>query len=332
MECSLLRLLGILVVLSVGVGGLVWIDFNAARSEAAAADEGTLSLAEYLGGVRERIAHATGSAGGGAVPDDLVAMLPQPPEGWTVRPIELPDVAAFLPEGGDRAEEAMEDLVKGVVQAVVRGADEVAVQTYVKGERLVVMQAIRYPDAVFDGDALARQRFDIEMSSLRLQGRAVMTVRGLDVTEVFLGDGLRARLFVADVGGQIQLRILAPRRLKDADLVPFFERLHVQAMNLAVVDRVDGLGEVPVIAVGSAMGEEERAAYEADRAAYRAGMVRAAEERLRQAEARAAALALEAAIATTPAEAEPGAPAAGLTADCEQGTGGIKRCSVGADD
>ena len=98
-----------------------------------------------------------------------------------------------------------------------------------------------------------------------------MTVRGLDVTEDLLPEGFRGRLFLADVGAQIHLRVLAPKRMKDEDLVPFFETLHVKAMNADVIDKVEGLGEVPVIVLASALDDTERDAYHADRATRAAG-------------------------------------------------------------
>jgi hypothetical protein len=142
-----------------------------------------------------------------------------------------------------------------------------------------------------------------------------MTVRGLDVTEAILPAEMRGRLFVADVGGQIHLHVLAPDRLDDRDLVVFFETLNVAALNASVVARTEGLGDLPVIVVASALEDDLRAAYAADRSAREAAA--------RQAEAELAAV--------KAAGAEAAGPTEGAGTACVAGAGGIKRCSVGSD-
>lgn len=334
----MLRLIGFLVMTAVGVGGLIAVDFNMSRQLASAEDEEGLTFREYIGGFSERIAHVTGSAGATNLPGALADMMPRPPEGWTVRPATRDDIDAFLPRDPAEADKDALALVTSIGKPrVARGAEVVSL-TYERADRRVVIQAIRYPDLIFTSFMAMQQRFELQMATASLRGRPFMTVRGLDVTEPFLGDGMRARLFVADVGGQIHLRVLAMRRMTDADLVPFFETLHVRAMNAAVVDRQDGLGEVPVIVLASAMAEAERAAYEADIAARAAEAAVRAEEARKTAEAEARAAA-EAAAAengqpagegTLPAEGQK--PATGFAADCEQGDSGTKRCKVGLGD
>jgi hypothetical protein len=151
-------------------------------------------------------------------------------------------------------------------------------------------------------------------------------VRGLDVTEEFPGEGIRARYFSADVGAQIQVQVLASRRLKDADLVPFFETLNVQAMNAAVVDRQPGLGEVPVMVLGSALNETDLAAFEADRAARADVAVQRARAERDMAHA-------ELAAATEADGSAPAGEAKPPSTECRKDSGGIKRCKVtsGAD-
>jgi hypothetical protein len=255
----------------------------------------------------------------------LADMMPRPPDGWTVRPAVPEDAAPFMPRRADTAPPDARKLVEGLVAPVDSGGPETVALTYERGDRRVVVRAVRYPDVIFTSFAAMTQRFELQMLTASLETQPFMTVRGLDVSEDILPPEMRGRLFVADVGAQIHLRVLAPDRMEDDDLVPFFQTLHVQAMNASVVDKQEGLGEVPVIVLASAMDELAREAFEADRAAREAEAARLAEEGRRAAEAEAAAAA--GGEAGTPAE-DPGKPAPGFGADCETGAGGIKRCSV----
>ncbi|MCX7287195.1 MAG: hypothetical protein NTW20_06445, partial [Rhodobacterales bacterium] len=283
----------------------------------------------YLDAIPGRIASVTGSSGTATgLPAALADMLPRPPEGWTVRPATAEDIDVFLPKKkGDGTPEAR-DLVKSVGSTRVGKGAEVVILTYEKGERRVTVQAVRFPDRIFTDDAAHEERFDLQMQAALQPGRSAMTVRGLDVTEGFLGDGMRARYFFADVGAQIQIRMLASKRLDDADIVTFLETLHVKAMNANVVDQQAGLGDLPVITLASAMTDAGREAYEADRAERQAGAVTRAEDQ------RAAARAWLASV--TPAqdgatvETVVEKPETGFTTTCAKGDGGITRCTVGA--
>jgi hypothetical protein len=210
------------------------------------------------------------------------------------------------------------DLVKAAASSKVEAGATVAIQAYERGERRVVFQIVRLPDSIFTDPAAADRRYTAKVAAAELRGRPFLSVRGLDVTEEFLGDGLRARYFTASVGGQIGIKVLASRRMTDEELVPFFTALPVQAMNAAVVDRQPGLGEVPVLVVGSALSEENRAAFEADRAARGARAIARAAEVRDQAKAELAAM----------AEAAPEGKAAPVVTECKTGAGGVKKCSV----
>lgn len=180
-----------------------------------------------------------------------------------------------------------------------------------------MIQLVRLPDSIFTSLEAADRRHDLQVRAAELRGRPFLTVRGLDVTEEFLGEGMRTRYFTANVGAQIQIRVLASRRLKDGDLVPFFETLNVQAMNAAVIDRQPGLGEVPVLVLGSALGEADLAAYEADRAARAEIAIRRAAELRDLAKA-------ELAASADAASASGGNPVA---TKCRK-EDGVKRCTV----
>lgn len=322
------------MMMAIGAAGLIAVDFNMARKEASAEDEEGLTFRAYIGGFSERIAHVTGSSGAVVLPAALADMLPRPPEGWTVRPATDDDIEVFLPRDPGAADPEALALVSAVGKTRVARGAEVVLLAYERGERRVVLQAIRYPDAIFTNPGDFSQRFGLQVATASLQGRPFMTVRGLDVTEPFLGDGMRGRLFVADVAGQIHLRMLASRRMKDADLVPFFETLHVKAMNAAVVQPLAGLGDVPLMVLGSAMTEADRAAYEADVAGRLAAVVARAQDQRTLAEAEAVAAAdmasdLPAGEGGTPAESQK--PSPGISADCTESADGTKRCKITSD-
>jgi hypothetical protein len=323
----LLRLIGFLAMLTIGGGGFLMLDYSMARKLAVAGDDGELTFSEYLGGLSERVARVTSSSAPPGLPTRLADMLPKPPEGWTVRPAVAEDVAGFLPRSGVDVDARAVALVQDVVNEDVANAAEVVILTYERGERRVIVKAVRYPDVIFTGPMALQQRFDLQMQSAQFLEISAMTVRGLDVVEDALPEGMRGRLFMTDVGAQIHLRVLAPQRMPDRDLVPFFETLHVQAMNAAVVDKRDGLGDLPVIVLASALDRDQRNAYDADRAA------RAAAEAERSLEQRAAAQAQIAAAAPPEPQEEAAAPVAEpvakvLEAQCEQGADGVKRCRV----
>jgi hypothetical protein len=290
--------------------------------EASAAEAPPPSFQAYLETVPDKLASLTESSG---MPDEILpleAMLPPAPEGWTMRPLaegDGGDIASFLPRSGEKGDPDGVKTAESVTDTRVEDGATVAIQVYERGERRVVIQIVRLPDSIFTEPGSIDRRYSLQVRAAELRGRPFLTVRGLDVNEEFLGDGLRARYFTASVGAQIELRVLTSRRLQDGDIVPFFETLNVAAMNAAVLDRQPGLGEIPVMVLGSALGESERAEYEADRAN------RAAEAVLRAGERRDLAKAeLPEPVGTVPAGAGGGTP----KAECKSGTDGVKRCSV----
>lgn len=322
----MLRLIGFLVLGLAGASGVLFLDFNRVVKEANASEGEPPSFQAYLGSVPKKLASLTESSRLTSRVTDLPDMMPRAPEGWTMRPLAEGDIESFLPRSGTQANPAMIERVKAAADSTTEPGATVAVQAYERGERLVVVRLVRLPDAIFSDPAQADRLHDLQVAAAELSGRPFLTVRGLGVTEEFLGDGMRARYFSAHVGAQIQIRVLGSRRLKDADLLPFFETLNVKAMNASVIDRQPGLGEVPVLVLGSALNEADLAAYEADRAAQAARDIQRAQD-LRDA-ARARLAAADPAEATAPA-AEAQAP----TAECRTGPGGTKQCKItgGAD-
>lgn len=280
------RLLGFLVTFALAAGGFMFVDYKMSARWAGREDAEGLTFREYLSGLSGRISGLSGASVGG-MPSQLSSMLPKPPEGWTVRPVEAGDTDGFLPKESNKADKAGTAAVKAMVEGDAGSGVEVAALTYQKGDRKLIIKAVRYPNLIFTSMAAMQQRLDLQMKTAEFRGTEFATVRGLDVTEDLLPEGFRGRMFFADVGAQIHLRILAPKRMKDGDLVPFLETLHVKAMNAGVIDKVEGLGEVPVIVLASALDGAEREAYLVDVAARAAAD--AARTEAERAEAEAAA-------------------------------------------
>ena len=116
----------------------------------------------------------------------------------------------------------------------------------------------------------------------------------------------------------------------------------VKALNAGVIDKVEGLGEVPVIVLASALEEAEREAYIADVAAREAEAAEAAArgaEQQQQAEAAGEPQArqtggglLGGLFGGGDEAAAPEEPAPGATTSCSTGQDGVKRCRVESSD
>ena len=333
------RLIGFLVLFTLTAGGFMFVDYKMSARWSGREDAQGLTFREYLGGLSGRIA-GLGGGGTGGMPTGLSDMLPKPPEGWKARPVEAGDIDGFLPKNGKKADKAGVAAVKAMVEGEAGSGVEVAALTYHKGDRKLIIKAIRYPNVIFTSGTAIQQRLELQSKTAEFRGTEFGTVRGLDVTEDLLPEGFRGRYFFADVGAQIHLRILAPKNIRDEDLLPFLETLHVKAMNAGVVDKVEGLGEVPVIVLASALDEAERDTYLADVAARSAAKAAKTEAGRTEAEAVEAAKApvddksgvggfLGSLFGGGAApEAEAKAPASAPKIGCTTGKDGVKRCTV----
>lgn len=334
----MIRLLGSLILFAIMAGGYLYFDFRMSAKWAGREDAEGLTFQEYVSGLTGRVAGLTGAANAAGMPSKLADMLPKPPEGWTVRAAVPEDVKPFLPKSTQKADRKALASLEKMVEASAGTGTETVTLAYEQGDRTVLIKAVRYPNIIFTSFAAMQQRMELQMMTAEFRGTEFMTVRGLDVTEDLLPEGFRGRLFFADVGAQIHLRVLAPKRMKDTELVPFFQTLHVEAMNASVIDKVEGLGKVPVIVLASAMEQAEREAYLADREA------RAAAEAEREAADRTAAEQAEGAQAGSggggflgglfggsEAEDEAAPKDAGKGNSCTTGKDGVKRCTVGGD-
>lgn len=279
----MIRLIGSVIMFAITASGYMYFDYKMSAKWSGREDAEGLTFTEYLSGLSGRIAGLTTASAASGLPTKLADMLPQPPEGWTARPVAAADIEQFLPKSTRGADKKAMAAIEAMTLADGGKGTEVATLAYDKGDRTVLIRAIRYPNVIFTSFMAMQQRFELQMMTAEFRGTEFMTVRGLDVTEDLLPEGFRGRYFVADVGAQIHIRVLAPRRMKDAELVPFFQTLHVEAMNASVIDKVEGLGQVPVIVLASALADAEREAYLAAVAA------RDAEEATREASQREAA-------------------------------------------
>lgn len=318
----MLRWFGILVTLTVGVGGFLGLDYNLARKLATNEERPAPSFQQYLGDLKLRAVSLVSSSGssmaGPSLTTELAEMMPVPPKGWTVREGVAEDIDGFLAKNRKDNDPEARKVIEAVVKPVASKDGEAVILTFEKDSQRVVMKVVRHPDNIFtDPENLARLT-GLQTAKAPFLRRDFLRVRGLDVAEENLPDKMRARMFHADVGAQIQIWVLAPKRMSDKELLPFFQTLEVNAMNAAVVDQEPGLGDVPVIVLVSALDDADRAAYEADRAA------RSAERDSRRKEERAAV------AAALDAEAG-GAPAAEAkdAVSCKKGSDGVKRCKVG---
>jgi hypothetical protein len=317
-----LRWFGILVTLTVGVGGFLGLDYNLARKLATTEERPAPSFQQYLGELKVRtVSLISFRDPGDAAPDfttKLAEMLPAPPKGWTVRTAVAEDIDEFLAKNRKDNDPQARKLIEYIGKPKAPDGIEAAVLTYEKGSQRIVIKAVRHPDDIFTEAGNLSRRADLQTAEPLFQRRDFLRVRGLDIAEEKLPEKMRGRLFVADVGAQIQMWVIAPKRMADKELIPFFETLQVNAMNAAVIDKEPGLGDVPVIVLVSALDDADRAAYEADRAARSAERAnRRAKEREELAEA-----------ARAKADGQTTAKEAGDVA-CKKNSDGVKRCKVG---
>jgi hypothetical protein len=335
------RLIGFLVMFAITAGGYLFFDYRMSARWSGKEDAEGLTFTEYLSGLSGRLGNLGGSASAAGLPTKLADMLPKPPEGWTVRPVDPKDTEGFLPKSSKNVDKAGVAAVSAMASATAASGTEIAALTYEKGDRKLIIKATRYPNIIFTSFAAMQQRFELQMMTAQFRGTEFGTVRGLDVTEDLLPEGFRGRMFFADVGAQIHLRILAPKRMSDEDLIPFLETLHVKAMNADVIDKVEGLGDVPVIVLVSALEDTARDAYLADLATRAAREAEADTAEKAKADAQAEAEAQ--AVAEAPKgggflgslfggdEEEPEAAAPASEAPkiaCKKGKDGVKRCTV----
>ena len=301
----------------VAAGGYLAFDYWNVNRMSRMGDGDGVSVGEYLGGWLSLAQSASASeAGGPVMPTELAAMLPKPPEGWTLRPTDPADIDAYMQAGAD---EKLARYVRAVVNP--RGGNGVheARQTYENGPRKVVFELVRYPNFIFTSFGAAALKMELQMTHAKYSGRDFMTVRGMEFTEDLLPEEVGLRYFFGTVADQFWVRVLAPRTMTDEELLPFFETLHVPAMNADVVEKVAGMGEVPVIVLASALQEETRAARDAERNDEAAMKERQYAEKRAQAEAEKAAQQEAARAEEAAREQEAADRANGIETDLETG-------------
>ena len=314
----MLRLLGLILTLVVFISAVIAIDFISVRKEAAANEQPIPDFEAYLSVLRPRlIAKLTPARPAVAEPElstDLAEMLPQPPTGWTVRTADRGDLDALFPKNKEKLDVTVTRYIEDIASSKGPRGGGAAALTYTRDKSTVIVKAVRHPDKSFSDPVALKALLSAEPMFFQ---RAYLRIRGLDVREDTLPAEMRARLFTADLGAQIQIWILAPEGLSDQELLPFFETLAVRSLNAAVLDTEPGLGEVPVLFLAADLDEGALTTYEAELAAL------AAERSARRAKALAA---LE---EGSPASANDAATATPTEVSCTEGAGGIKRCKIG---
>ncbi len=247
----------------VALAGYMAFDFWNVNRMAKFGNGDGVSVTEYLGGWVS-LAGAVGGPKAPELPTELAAMIPKAPEGWTVRPTQPADIADYV---ASDAPEKLASYVGAVVAERPGNGVRQLRQTYSNGAKMVIFEVIRYPNFVFTSFGATQIKMEIQWITPEYSGRDFMVVRGMEFVEDVLPDKVALRYFLGDVGDQIWVRVLATKDMTDEDLLPFFQTLHVPAMAADVVDKVAGMGEVPVIVLASVIEGEERAAWEAERAA-----------------------------------------------------------------
>jgi hypothetical protein len=207
--------------------GYVAADYAVARRALPAGQ--SLPVADYALGWVEAARTAVGRLAGPAAPAGLAGMLPEAPAGWTRRPAGAGDAAALLAPGAPGGEVAP---VGGPREGP--GLTRAAF-TYDRGGARVVIEALRHPDAVFASISGSATRKALEIWAHSQGSARLARVGGLEVIEATRPPGTGARMAVAAVGGQIQLRFVFPESLPVAELAPFLTGLDLAAMNADVV-------------------------------------------------------------------------------------------------
>lgn len=320
----------------VAIGAYFALNFYNVNNLASMDDGDGVSVGEYIAGVIPGAAAlGVGVETPPEMPTDLADMLPKAPEGWAMRLTEPGDISAYMPASVD--EKA--SLYVGAVVAPRGGnGTEEARFTYSNGPKLVVFEAVRHPNFIFTSFAAAQLKMELQFITARYSGSDFMTVRGMEFSEDLLPQDVGLRYFYGNVSSQIWVRVLATRSMTDMELLPFFETLHVPAINASVVEKVAGMGEVPVIVLASAMDAERRAAREAEKTSGKQTRAQEREQRKteRAAEKAAAKLkkaadreAAEASAAVEKAEAEKKAEDRAMGVEQDEDTGVIIRKGTG---
>lgn len=248
-----------------GLGGYLAIDYFLLNQSARSRGEEPISFVTYMGGWTGLAAtFAEGDSAARDLPETLVAMMPRAPEGWATAPTRLEDATPFVTPGLSPEDLAL--ITDAATENEGRGVDQVRT-TYTSGPRTVIVELVRYPNLIFTSFAATHLKMELQFRTMEIPTRDFAVVRGLPVLEARLAADAPARVFLADIGGQIHLRVTAPATFADADLLPFLETLHVPAMNADVIDKVPGLGEVPLIVLASGLAPEDHALWQAEREA-----------------------------------------------------------------
>ncbi len=200
-----------------------------------------LAFTAYLAGWADKAAQLTGQS----APEPsalLAAALPPAPKGWKRSETTPDDVVALLVpaaqavvDGGGG--EPGVDVRK--LAAVGRGpypsGAGMAAYTYSYGKDRVVVELVRHPDALLQGTAHMPDRMALQSWVLDNGAEQLGITSGMPVWQARLAPGLGARMAIAGIGGQIQLRAVYAERVKPAAVMALLAQLDVATLNKGVV-------------------------------------------------------------------------------------------------
>jgi hypothetical protein len=172
----------------------------------------------------------------------LAFVLPPAPKGWKraetapddVADLLVPAARAVVGSGGGEPGEDVRRLA-----SVGRGPypenATMAAFTYSYGKDRIVIELLRHPDALFLGTAQIPERMALQTWVLDNGAEQLGIAHGMPVWQARLAPGLGARMAIASVGGQIQLRAAYAERVKPAAVMALLAQMNVAALNATVV-------------------------------------------------------------------------------------------------
>lgn len=217
-------------------GAFIGTDFVIGNN--ARPDGEKLSFGAYLAGWADKVRGAAPEAEEGPL---LAEYLPAAGNGWKRSEVDDKDVPRMLVReardvldggGGLPGEDARSLAAVGAP----REDAQMAAFTYVRERDRIVVELARYPDAVFTDTARAVEKAALVGWVAEEGVEPIGTLTGMQVWEARISPGLGARLAIASVGGQVQLRVVHPEKLAAAEVMALLQGLDVVALNGMVVE------------------------------------------------------------------------------------------------
>ena len=187
-------------------------------------------------------------------PQDLAAMLPEAPQGWTMAELSAADYADLI-EGNDTAivkTDAMLQEAQGLLVGYNLSGHQIVRRTYRKGDEAVLISAQLVPAKYFLGASGAQLAAMFDRLQTIGAPHDFARVRGLEFREkTALSTGA-----IRHVSGGIlpQLQIEIVTNATDQRVLEVLRGLDVAGLNGLVDDPIDGLGESDLVELISTTG------------------------------------------------------------------------------